>query len=214
MTPLVLFDLDGTLIDSSAGIFASMAHAFIRMGRPVPPPEQLRSYIGPPLRQSFPDVVGHDPEHIEQTVAHYRDRYDSLGWSEHEVYPGIAELIARLAAAGQRLAVVTTKMHSQAEKIVRHLSFGAHIERVYGPGGDGRHCEKAEMIADALRDFGIPAARTTMIGDRYFDIEGGIANGVRAVGVAWGFGSEEELREAGAQAIARTPAELQALLLA
>jgi len=213
VTPLVLFDLDGTLIDSSVGIFASMAHAFTRMGQPVPPLEQLRGYIGPPLRQSFPDVVGHDPDHIEQTVAHYRDRYDSLGWLEHEVYPGIAELVNALSASGQRLAVVTTKMQTLAEKIVRHLPFGVHIERVYGPGGDGKHSEKAEMIADALRDFEIPAAQTTMVGDRYFDIEGALANGVRAIGIGWGFGSEDELLGAGAHALARTPAELQSLLL-
>jgi phosphoglycolate phosphatase len=213
VTPLVLFDLDGTLIDSSAGIFASMAHAFTRMGQPVPPVEQLRGYIGPPLRQSFPDVVGHDPEHIEQTVGHYRERYDSLGWSEHQVYPGITELVTTLAESGRRLAVVTTKLHTQAQKIVQHLSFGARIERVYGPNGDGSHSEKAVMIADALRDFGIPAAHTTMVGDRYFDIAGGIANGVRTLGVSWGFGSEEELRQAGAHAIAHTPAELQAMLL-
>ena len=214
MTRVVLFDLDGTLIDSSAGIFASMAHAFTRMGAAIPPPERLRSYIGPPLRQSFPEVVGADLDRVEQTVAYYRERYDTLGWAEHVVYPGIPEVIAMLAAAGRQMAIVTTKIQTQAQKIIDHLPFGRHFHRVYGPDGDGRHSEKAEMIANALADFAADAAQATMIGDRHFDIEGALANGVTAIGAGWGFGSEDELREAGAHAIARTPAELQALLLA
>jgi phosphoglycolate phosphatase len=211
---LVLFDLDGTLIHSEAGIVGSLRHAFDRLGHAAPPLEELRRWIGPPLRQSFPRVIGDDPARVEQAVAHYRERFDSVGWTEHEVYPGIAELVEGLAAAGGTLAVVTTKQREQARRIVDHLPFGRHFREVYGPGGDGQHSEKAEMIARALADFGAAPAQAVMIGDRHFDIEGARSNGVRGLGVAWGFGSREELEQAGADAIAATPAELAALLQA
>lgn len=209
---LVLFDLDGTLIHSEAGIVGSLRHAFERLGHAAPPLEELRGWIGPPLRQSFPKVVGHDPVRIEQAVAHYRERFDAVGWSEHEVYPGISELIGSLAARGLTLAIVTTKMQSQARRIVDHLPFGQHFAAIYGPDGDSGHSEKAQMIAQALADFGVEPAQAVMIGDRHFDIEGAHANRVRGLGVAWGFGSREELAQAGADAIAQSPAELATLL--
>jgi phosphoglycolate phosphatase len=212
MRPLLLFDLDGTLIDSSAGIFASMEHAFSRMGATLPSRERMRAWIGPPLRQTFPLVVGDDPARIEATVEHYRERYDSVGWNEHTVYPGISAAIESLVRSGAQLAVVTTKIETYARRIVEHLPFGAHFSRVYGANANSRHSEKAQMIANALRDFDTRADHAAMIGDRHFDIDGARANDVRGIGVTWGFGSAEELRAAGAQAIAHAPEELPALL--
>ncbi len=112
---------------------------------------------------------------------------------------------------GDRLAIVTTKLRVQAERIVGHLPFGQRFERVYGPARGGALSEKAAMIAQALADFGMPAEQATMIGDRRFDIEGAKANGVRAIGVGWGFGSGDELREAAADAIADSPRDLLSL---
>ncbi|MBL8299535.1 MAG: HAD hydrolase-like protein [Rhodanobacteraceae bacterium] len=211
---LVLFDLDGTLIHSEAGIVGSLRHAFDRLGHAAPPLEELRRWIGPPLRQSFPTIIGNDPARIEQAVAYYRERFDSQGWREHEVYAGIAELVESLAADGNTLAIVTTKMLTQARRIVDHLPFGQHFRAVYGPGGDGQHSEKAQMIGRALVDFSATAQQAVMIGDRHFDIEGARSNGVRGIGVTWGFGSYEELARAGADAIATTPRELATLLQA
>jgi phosphoglycolate phosphatase len=209
---LALFDLDGTLIDSERGIAGSMRHAFAAMGHESPPRETLRSWIGPPLRQTFPHVVGDDHDRIEQAVAHYRERFDTLGWAEHDVYAGIEDVVRAVHATRCALAIVTTKVLPQASRIVAHLPFGDCFARIYGPGLDGRHCEKSDMIATALRDFGIAAAEAVMIGDRHFDIEGARANGVRAIGVRWGFGSIDELREAGADALAESPGHLAALL--
>ncbi len=209
---LILFDLDGTLIDSEPGIVACMQHAFAAMGVAAPPRERLRGWIGPPLGQTFPEVVGDDPARLAEAIAHYRARFDAEGWAEHTVYPGIAELIARLTAAGRELAIVTTKIERQARRIVEHLPFGTAFRRVYAPTSDSRHSTKAAMIAQALADFGMPAACSAMIGDRHFDIEGARANAVRAIGVGWGFGSADELRAAGADMLAATPGELGALL--
>jgi phosphoglycolate phosphatase len=209
---LVLFDLDGTLIDSEPGITACLAHAFERIGAELPARDVLRTWIGPPFRQTFPSVLGDDEARIVAAIDHYRDRFEEIGWSEHAVYDGIPELIAALAGQGDALAVVTTKPESQARLIVDHFPFGGAFTRVYGPSDRHSHRSKAEMIADALADFDARAEHTTMIGDRHFDIEGARANDVRGLGVAWGFGSIEELLGAGARAIATRPSELADLL--
>jgi phosphoglycolate phosphatase len=209
---LVLFDLDGTLIDSESGIVNSIEYALGKLAAAMPSRAVLRGWIGPPLRATFPLALGDDPEATEQAVAFYRERFSAIGWREHTPYAGIGTVIAALAARGDQLAVVTTKADLYAEKIVRSLPFGAHFERVYASRTGSRDSEKAAMIAQALGDFGAHAGDAVMIGDRHFDIEGALANDVRALGVGWGFGSFDELREAGAEAIAADPAELLTLL--
>lgn len=212
MTRLVLFDLDGTLIDSECGIVASIEYALTTLGANVPPRDVLRTWIGPPLRATFPLALGNDEDRVEQAVALYRERYSAIGWGEHVVYPHIGEAIDALAEAGTELAVVTSKADMYASKIVESLPFGARFRRVYAVGPNSSHSEKASMIARALADFDVAPAAAAMVGDRHFDIEGARANGVRGVGVLWGFGSHEELTDAGADAIAETPAQLVPLL--
>jgi phosphoglycolate phosphatase len=209
---LVLFDLDGTLIDSQVGIFASLNHAFAQIGAALPSPEVLRSWIGPPFHQTFPSALGDDSALVESAIAHYREHYVESGWAGHTVYDGIGDTIETLHACGAQLAVVTTKVLPQARKIVEHLPFGRHFARLYGPDGKTAHSAKAEMIAQALNDFAIAPEHAAMVGDRYFDIDGARANGVRGIGVTWGFGSIEELRDAGAHAVAHAPRELPDLL--
>ena len=209
---LILFDLDGTLIDSEPGICASLAYAFAQIGAVLPDRALLRTWIGPPFWQTFPSVLGDDAVRIDAAIGHYRVRFEEVGWSDHQIYPGISALVGGLVDEGHTLAIVTTKPQSQAQKIADHFPFGAAFKRVYGPDISGRHCAKAEMIAQALEDFSMPVGDAVMIGDRHFDIEGARANGVRALGVGWGFGSHEELALAGAETIAATPAELAALL--
>ena len=212
-TRLVLFDLDGTLIDSANGIFASLDHAFAQVGAQLPAREALRAWIGPPFHQTFPSVLGDDPARIALAIEKYREHYSDSGWAGHTVYPGIAAMISAFAERDVAMGVVTTKPKAQAHLIIDHLPFGAHFVRVYGPDIKSAHCTKSEMIAQALVDFDVAAECTAMVGDRYFDIEGACANRVRGVGVSWGFGSVEELQSAGAQAIVHTPDELLCVLV-
>jgi phosphoglycolate phosphatase len=209
---LCLFDLDGTLIDSEHGIVACVKHALSQLDVPLPADEELRSWIGPPLRHSFAPLLEHDAARIEQAVDLYHQRFHTQGWREHDIYPGIERLIEQLMAAGHRLAVVTSKPHRHAAPIIAHLPFGDAFLRVYGPDPSSPHSEKASMIAAALKDFDSDPRDTVMIGDRRFDIEGAAANQVRGIGVLWGFGSRSELEQAGASAIAATPDELEKLL--
>ncbi|MFD0739227.1 HAD-IA family hydrolase [Lysobacter koreensis] len=209
----LFFDLDGTLIDSAIGITRCVAHALTQMAHPVPPQDELRRWIGPSLRTSFSPLL-RDPVRVEQAVDHYRDRFETHGWAEHEVYPGIGDTVEALHADGYRLAVVTAKNEPHARKIVEHLPFGRRFDDVIGATADGRLSDKPELIAEALQRLGLQADECWMIGDRHMDIDGARHHGMRNIGVLWGFGGEAELRGAGADHLAAAPAELPVLLAA
>ncbi|MEO7072076.1 MAG: HAD hydrolase-like protein [Rhodanobacter sp.] len=209
---LCLFDLDGTLIDSERGILDCVRHALARMQVPMPDPGALRAWIGPPLHTSFAPLLDHDEQRISAAIAHYHERFQSDGWHEYTAYPGTDGVIERLRAAGHELAVVTSKPRAHAAPIVASLPFGAAFSRLYGPEPGARRSEKATMIAQALADYQAAPAHTVMIGDRRFDIEGALANGVSGIGVLWGFGDRAELEHAGASAVVATPEALGDLL--
>ena len=206
----LFFDLDGTLIDSAVGITRCVAYALERLDHPVPSETELRRWIGPALRVSFAPLLG-DDERVEQAVAFYRERFETHGWEEHEVYPGIAETLQTLHEAGHRLAVVTAKNEPYARKILSHLPFGAYFEDIIGSTADGRLSHKPELIGEALQRLAPVREDLWMIGDRHMDIEGARHHGLSSVGVLWGFGSEQELREAGATQLATTPMQLLSL---
>ncbi len=208
---VLFFDLDGTLIDSAVGITRCVAYALEKMQQPVPGDAELRKWIGPALRTSFAPVFGDAPR-VEQAVELYRERFDVLGWREHDIYAGIGEVVQGLHAAGHRLAVVTAKNEPHARRIVEHLPFGGCFEDIVGATEDGSRSHKPELIAEALRRLSLRAAQCWMIGDRRMDIEGARHHGMRNVGVLWGFGGHEELTLAGAGALAARPAELGRLL--
>ena len=212
-TTTLFFDLDGTLIDSAVGITRCVAHALTRMERPVPPESELRRWIGPSLRTSFGPLFA-QPEQVERAVEHYRERFESHGWAEHEVYAGIETTVESLHAAGYRLAIVTAKNEPHARKIIEHLPFGHRFDDVIGSTMDGSLSDKPELIAEALRRFSLDAQDCWMIGDRRMDIEGARHHGMRNIGVLWGFGGEEELRLAGAQRLAEKPEQLPGLMAA
>ena len=211
---LCLFDLDGTLIDSEQGIFACIRYALTQMDVAAPDATALRAWIGPPLHHSFAPLLDNDEARISAAITHYHTRFEATGWSEYTVYPGMAELIERLHKCDSPLAVVTSKPKPHATPIIDSLPFGTAFAHVYGPALGEARCGKASMIASALRDFRAQANATAMVGDRRFDMEGARANAVRGIGVAWGFGSRQELEHAGASAVAETPSELGELLLA
>ncbi len=210
---VLLFDLDGTLIDSFEGITRSIAHAFQQLGETAPDASVLRDWIGPPLRASFGTWFG-DPQdaRIETAVAHYRTRFDCVGWKEHVIYDGVHELIDELAIRGHRMAVVTAKNELHALRIVEHLPFAQHFETVVGATLDTSRSDKTELIAEALERLSVAPRHCTMLGDRRFDIAGARDHGMHAVGIGWGFGGADELERAGADGVVNTPAALLELL--
>ncbi len=207
----LFFDLDGTLTDSKPGIVACIRHALGRIGRPVPPEEELLWCIGPPLAESFLQMTG-SREVAAEALAHYRERYVATGIFENAVYPGIPELLSELSGAGHRLFLATSKRRDDAERILQHFGLDGFFERAFGAAPDGRLARKSELLAHALAETGVDPAAAVMIGDRRHDIEGARANGLVSIGVLYGYGGETELREAGAGRLAADAAELAALL--
>lgn len=209
MTTLLL-DLDGTLSDNFTGIGNCIRHALRKLGAPEPGEALLRPCVGPPLRESFARLLGRDdPGTIEAAIAAYRERYGEHGWRENEPYPGIAEALASLAAAGARLFVCTSKAEVFATRIIGHFGFDAYITRVYGSDLAGTLDDKRDLLARLIAVERLDPARCIMVGDRVHDVRAAQANGTRAVGVLWGFGDADELR--GAERLLRTPSELPSL---
>ncbi len=203
----LLFDLDGTLTDNFPGIARSIVYALDRLDVEAPSPAELRRFVGPPLRTTFAALLGTDePDAIEQAIALYRERYSELGWRENVVYDGIPEALASLAASPRRLFLCTSKPEIYARRIVTLFGLGEHLDGIYGADLAGRHDDKAVLLAHLAATEGLDASRAVMIGDRSHDLRAARANGARAIGVLWGYGSAEEL--AGADALVRTPREL------
>jgi phosphoglycolate phosphatase len=195
--PTLLFDLDGTLSDNYEGISASIVHALARLGARNPGEAELRRCVGPPLRETFARLLGRDDrDTIEAAIDAYRERYRDIGWQENVAYPGVGGALEALAAAGVRLFVCTSKPEAFATRIVRHFGFDAYVERVYGPDLAGALDDKRTLLSHLIGHERLVAGDCIMIGDRVHDVRAAHANGVRAVGVLWGYGDAEELRDA------------------
>ena len=208
----LLFDLDGTLTDPREGITRSIAHALERMGLAPPPLEQLTFAIGPPLRGSLGRLLASDDgARIEQALAHYRERFADVGLFENAPYPGIAESLQALGREA-RLFVATSKPQVYAERIVRHFGLHVHFVAVHGCELDGTREDKRDLLEHLMAVHGVSPGDAVMIGDRGADMRAGRHHGMRTLGVRWGYGSDEELREAGAHALCDSPAELGAAL--
>lgn len=205
----LLFDLDGTLTDPFSGITRCIAHALERLGAPVPPAEELRGCIGPPLKHSLTRLLATDNDTlVEKALALYRERFGTLGLYENAVYDGIPEVLAALNEAGYTLHVATSKPAVYARRIVAHFDLQRHFRAVHGSELDGTRADKASLIAHILESESIRGTTAVMIGDRAYDMLGARANGLACLGVLWGYGSKDELEASGAHAVVATPAEL------
>ncbi len=209
----VLLDLDGTISDSRPGIESCMRLAMAELGRPVAAAENLDWAIGPPTEYVFARLLGtEDTAAIAAAVAIYRTHYAAGGWSNNTPYPGIAEALVALAAR-YPLYLATSKRIDFARRILEHFDFARHFTAIQGAEMDGSLSHKPEMIAHIVKTHGLDPRHAVMIGDRDFDITGAHANGMRALGVLWGYGSAEEFARAGADGTVARPGDLPATVL-
>ena len=203
----LLFDLDGTLTDPREGITRCIAHALERLGHAAPPLDELTFAIGPPLRHSFAQLLRTDSrEAVESAVACYRERFADVGLFENAVYPGIAEALTAARAITPRLLVATSKPQVYAERIVRHFGLDGFFEAIHGCELGGAREDKRDLLAHLLPLHGLDPARCVMVGDRGADMRAARHHGAHALGALWGYGSAEELRDAGAHALCADPA--------
>ncbi|HMN43520.1 MAG TPA: HAD hydrolase-like protein [Povalibacter sp.] len=206
----ILFDLDGTLTDSRPGIIACIQHALDRAGVPSPAEAELQKLIGPPLRDSFAALLAseRDAPCVSAAIEAYRERFTAIGMFENAVYEGIPVALDELSRSGARLYVATSKPRVYAQRILDHFGLSGRFAAIFGSEIDGRLEDKSELIAHVLERTGIDAAATVMIGDREHDMLGATRNGVFPAGVLWGYGTDEELRGAGAKRLLSAPGEI------
>lgn len=210
MAKTVLFDLDGTLTDSGEGIINCATVALEHFGLTVPDRQTMRVFVGPPLHETFVKF-GVPEKKAEEAVRVYRSRYTTVGKFENVPYPGILELLDALKAQGHRLLVATSKPEALSKEILEHFDLAKYFDRICGASLDRSRSSKEDVIAYLLQQCG-SAENMVMVGDTAFDVIGAAAHGIPTIGVSWGYGTVEDIKKAGAAAIANSVQELLALL--
>lgn len=193
----ILFDLDGTLTDPSEGIINCIVYALEKLGADIPDNGTMRRYIGPPLWESFAEMLKtNEKSEAQRAVEIYRERFSVIGMYENLPYVGVQEMLKSITDGGYTMYVCTSKPKIFAEKILEHFSLHKGFKKVYGSSLDGTHVEKDTLIAHLLKEEKLNPAESVMIGDRIYDISGAIANRVTPYGVTYGFGNSDELKDA------------------
>ena len=218
------FDLDGTLTGPKEGITACIKYALSKLehltskdggnaqdcreqSSPIPAMDVLEKCIGPPLHASFVDILG-SPEAADRALGLYRERFGSVGMYENRLYAGVRASLSRLGDHVESMYVVTSKPTVYSEKIIDHFDLTKFFRKVYGSNLDGSLTNKSDLIRFVLESESIAPSEAIMIGDRHHDITGAKENGLRTVGVLWGYGSRQELEDAGANALCEAPNSL------
>lgn len=196
---VILFDLDGTLVDSGLGIINSAIYALKKYGIEVTDRASLYKFIGPPLHKSFEMFCDFSPEKAMQAVEYYREYYRDKGVFEVELYEGMEDTLKSLSSAGKTLIVTTSKPEYFAKQVLEHIGLAKYFKMIAGSNLDGSRTVKSEVISYALEQCNITdLSKVIIVGDREHDVFGGKEIGIDSVGVLYGYGSEEELKNAGA----------------
>ena len=214
-----LFDLDGTLTDSKEGITKSVQYALKKFGIEEPDLDKLEPFVGPPLKDSFREFYGFPEEELDKAVVYYRERYAPIGVLENQIYPGMAQMLAKLCEKGIHLAVASSKPTEFVCQILAHFEIEQYFEVIVGSGLDGSRTTKEEVVEEALSQLGLLSLPRkerkeicAMIGDRKFDIQGAKAYWLTGVGVTFGYAGEGELEAEGADYLIDSVEELGTFL--
>lgn len=205
MYDVILFDLDGTLTDSGLGITNSVAYSLKKYGIEVADRTELYKFIGPPLKESFEQYYGFSPVEAAKAVVYYREYYVDKGIFENTVYDGIEELLWRIRDSGKMAVVATSKPEIFAKRILKHFGLEKYFAYIVGANMDETRTKKDEVISYVLQNCNIPEhSRILMVGDREYDILGAKKMELDSLGVLFGYGDYEELKNAGATYIAES----------
>lgn len=204
-----LFDLDGTLTDPGIGITDSVMYALKKFDIDVKDRSELYPFIGPPLDYSFKTYFGFTEEQAVLAIKYYREFFSTKGLYENEVYEGIPGMLEELKKRGVTIALATSKPYEFSVEILRHFGLSGYFDHVGAATMDGRISKKEDVISNLLGQLNYEdKASVLMVGDRYHDIEGAKANGLHSAGVLWGYGTEEELKKAGAEYLFARPEDI------
>ncbi len=211
---VILFDLDGTLTDSSLGIINSIKYALKKYDIIIEDTAMIRKFLGPPLHESFKEFCGFNDDKAIEAVSFYREYFSTKGILENQVYDGITNLLEHLVDNGKRLIVATSKPQKYTDRIMEYFDLAEYFAFIAGSNMDGTRSKKADVIKYALQQCNITdKSKAVMIGDRKHDIIGAKSVGIDSIGVEYGYGDYDELSSSGATYIVKTVDELEQLLL-
>ena len=198
----ILFDLDGTLIDSSEGITRSAQYALAHYGIDEPDLKKIYFFIGPPLMNTFMNHYGFSKEKAVEAVAVYRERYQDTGIFECSLYPGVKECIEELKKRGYMIGMASSKPEESCKRILEHFGILELFDDVVGATFDGKIDTKEEVLNEVMRRWSdITREEMCLIGDTMFDIEGANKVAVPSIAVSFGFGNVDEMLKAGAKTV-------------
>lgn len=206
---VILFDLDGTLTNPFIGISQSVQYALKKMGMDVPHTDELHSFVGPPIQESFVQKCHMTEPEVKMAISYYRERYTDKGIFENEIYPGIEQLLGLLKDEGYHLIIATSKPTVFAERIAAHFGLDQYFDHIIGSFLDGNRSNKEAIINHIIALY--PENRPAdflMVGDRMHDIIGAHKAGIDSIGVLYGYGSESELRQSKPLFLAESIGEL------
>lgn len=208
----VLFDLDGTLTDPGEGVTNSVAYALEKFGISVSDKRELYRFIGPPLLYSFENFYGFSESDAKKALGYYREYYSKTGIFQNAIYDGIKGLLSDLKKSGKKLIVATSKPEHFAKIVLEHFDILKYFDFLGGASLDESRSEKNEVMEYAVKTCNIEVSKAVMIGDRHFDIDGAKLFGMDSIGVLFGYGTREELEEAGATYIVSSADEIRKIL--
>ena len=208
----VLLDFDGTIADTGEGIFSSVRYAIEAMGFDPLPEETIHTFIGPPIFSSFRRELNLSDEDSAKAVEQYRERYVEDGIYKLKVYDGLEKLMNDMKKSGIKLAIASSKPENFIVKILEFLKSDNLFDYISAPENDKAPESKTALVERAVNHLGIDKSRAVMIGDRYFDIDGANGAGIDSIGVTFGFGSKEELQNAGATFIAENVDDIRKII--
>ena len=204
-----LFDFDGTLCDTTEGIFNSVIYSLHCFGIEEDDREKLRFFVGPPLFESYKTLYGVSDDEAKYLIEKYRERYRVKAAEESALYNGITEMLQKLKAKGKKIAIASSKPEIFVKEISNYHNISQYYDFISAEQLNKNHSSKEELINTCLDFFGNPTKESVlMVGDRFYDIDGAKAVGVDSAGAIYGFGTEEELRNAGATYILSSPDDI------
>lgn len=213
MYKYILFDLDGTLLNTYKGVSNGVRYTLEYYGLPIPEEKEMRKYLGPPLRDSFSRFAGIPDERLDEAIAKFREYYFDKGVLEYELFEDLKPSFAKLCEMGCKLAVATSKLEKGAFIILEDAGLIDEFDFICGSTQDESRSTKDQVVAHVIEHFGITdKSEVLMVGDRDNDIVGAHKNGIKCCGFLSGFGSLEEMQEYGADYIIRYISEIFEIL--
>lgn len=213
MYKYILFDLDGTLLNTYKGVSNGVRYTLEYYGLPVPEEKDMRKYLGPPLRDSFSRFAGIPNEKLDEAIAKFREYYFDKGVMEYDFFEELKPTFAKLREMGCKLAVATSKLEKGAFIILEDADLTNEFDFICGSTQDESRSSKDQVITHVLEHFGIAdKSEVLMVGDRDNDIVGAHKNGIKCCGFLSGFGSLEEMQEYGADYVIRFISEIFEIL--